>query len=43
MVADPGTTLFPTLIGAAIAGFIVWRAFASARRQQLATVSAASH
>jgi hypothetical protein len=39
MVADPGTTLVPTLIGAMFAGFIVWRAFASARRQQRATVS----
>jgi hypothetical protein len=43
MVADPGTTLVPTLLGAVVAGFIVWRAFASARRQQRATVSAASH
>jgi hypothetical protein len=39
MVADPGTTLVPTLLGAVLAGFIVWRALASARKQQGATMT----
>jgi len=37
MFADPGFTLVPTLAGAAIAALIVWRAYASARVQELAT------
>jgi len=43
MVADPGTTLVPTLIGAAVAGLIVWRGFASARRQQQVIAVSATH
>jgi hypothetical protein len=39
MVAEPGNTLVPTLIGAVVASFIVWRAFASARRQQRTTTT----
>jgi hypothetical protein len=35
MVFDPGFTLVPVLIGAAIAAFVVWRALAAARRLPL--------